>query len=36
MRLKVLTQLREIGALDEQLRWSQRRTALSGTLEQRV
>jgi len=36
MRLKVLTQLRELGVLDEQLRWSQRQTALSGTAGQRV
>ena len=36
MRLKVLTQLRELGVLDEQLRWSQRQTALSGTARQRV
>lgn len=36
MRLKVLTHLRERGVLDEQLRWAQRQSVLSGTAVQRA
>jgi nucleoside-diphosphate-sugar epimerase len=36
MRLKVLMHLRERGVLDEQLRWAQRLTVLSGTAVQRA
>jgi hypothetical protein len=36
MRLKVLTRFRECGVLDEQLRWAQRQSALSGAAGQKA